>query len=277
MMPTMIEEKSRKLKIIFLNIQSLRNKLDEVKLICQQEKPDIVAINEIWITSSETQFYNIKGYVQMFNCRDERQGGGCGMYVKTDVCFKNLVLANAKYNSIGIEVEFLSYLESIVSTTKNVIIITDSNIDLLDSSSTISKNYIDLLANYSYYLMNKLEKKYATRITPTSATIIEHAFTSLRECKSSLHITNFCFSDHKILNIMVEIPVKTKIIKTEKIFKKVNHSLMYELVKHELSVRNQLGLVTSIELLISIIRNSKEASTSTVKQRVNEKSLRFQY
>lgn len=80
----MVEEgldssKRRTLHIIFINICSLRKKLDEIKILCNTTKPDVIALNEVWITTSESSFYKIDGYTEFFNCRDEREGGGgCG-------------------------------------------------------------------------------------------------------------------------------------------------------------------------------------------------------
>lgn len=91
-----------KLNIIYLNIRSLRNKLNEIKLICQQKNPDIVALNEIWIDSNETKFYQMEGYLSIFNCRDEREGGGCGMFIKSDLRIKQITLLRNFFNIIGI-------------------------------------------------------------------------------------------------------------------------------------------------------------------------------
>lgn len=68
----------KKLKIVFLNIRSIRSKLDELKLLCRNSNADIVVVNEIWITTNEAPFFNIEGYTEVLNCRDDTEGEARG-------------------------------------------------------------------------------------------------------------------------------------------------------------------------------------------------------
>lgn len=216
------------------------------------------------------------------------------MFIKADIYFKTVHLSSKMYDAIAIEVQcynrkvniitlyrppgqdsraYLAYLEYLIASLNNTIILTDSNIDLLESSSPICKSFNELLVSYNCQLLNTIAPEHATRITSTSATIIDQAFTTLRNCESLLQITDCCFSDHRMLTTSIEIPLKLKTTTTEKSFKKINRSLFFALVKHELDIRSQLEMETSMELLIAIIKNCKDASTSITTKKVRNKSL----
>lgn len=101
----MVEKQSivKKLKIVFLNIRSVRNKLDELKLLCSSSKADIVIVNEIWISTLEAPFFKIGGYSEILNCRDHREGGGTAMYISNNIDF-NIREQSSNFNTTVAEV-----------------------------------------------------------------------------------------------------------------------------------------------------------------------------
>lgn len=151
--------------------------------------------------------------------------------IKTDEYFTNIILQRKLYNIIAIEVqshnqkvnvitmyrppssdvnEFLAYTESLISSVKKVIIVTDSNIDLIDSGSDRNyKNFTDLLVNYGCDILNKIDPHFPKRYNSSSAMIIDQAFTSLKKYKSFLQLYDCSFSDHRMLSIKIQVSLKT--------------------------------------------------------------------
>lgn len=165
----------KNIKIILLNICSIRSKLDEMKTLCLTEKPDLLILTEIWINSDET-----------------RQGGGCVMYIRKGVHFK-LIKNHIDINTIILEIhmkhqanlniiatyrppkqenclEFTAFLEEVLSNYRNTVCFGDININLLDQNSDNCSKYMELLTSLGYIIYNKIDHNSATRKTPTSST-----------------------------------------------------------------------------------------------------------
>lgn len=62
---------SRTINIMFLNIQSLKKKVNEVALLCKLNEVDVMVINETWLKENEEQYYKLPGFNVFFNSRVE--------------------------------------------------------------------------------------------------------------------------------------------------------------------------------------------------------------
>ena len=82
---------NKSLNIMYLNIQSIRNKLDELKLLIadfenQHRKTiDIIALSEIWIYRHENFLYSMDNYDCYFSNRNSNRSGGCCMYIHKSI------------------------------------------------------------------------------------------------------------------------------------------------------------------------------------------------
>lgn len=89
-------------------------------------------------------------------------------------------------------------------TYHNLIIVGDTNLNLLNKSN-INKRYYEALASNGYFILNKIDSKFATRVasrvhdsnTSTSRTIIDHFLTDRFDFSLSLSFINSDLSDHK--------------------------------------------------------------------------------
>lgn len=146
------------LKIVYMNICSLRNKLQEVEVIMRKSNCDILILNEIWITTSESMFFNIPNYVPVFNCRDNREGGGSAIYIKSSIKFnvvnlpkdfycicldlycdnKQIKIATAYRVPDSNPTCFIDFIEEHLCRLNNLVFFGDVNIDILSSNSTTS-------------------------------------------------------------------------------------------------------------------------------------------
>ena len=74
---------TNKLKTLFLNARSLRNKISELKAIVSTESYDLIAISETWIKQTDIDSeFNISGYDKIAKHRIHQRGGGIILYYK---------------------------------------------------------------------------------------------------------------------------------------------------------------------------------------------------
>ena len=70
--------------VMFLNAQSLGNKMSELRAVVSLERPDIVAVNETWTNDAiDNGMLGIQGYeiVERSDRRDTEGGRGGGLLV----------------------------------------------------------------------------------------------------------------------------------------------------------------------------------------------------
>lgn len=78
------------LRLCHLNICSLRNKLDEVRLFCDTHKPHVLSLNETWLDDCFSDLeISLPGYQLMRRDRD-RHGGGIVVYVAKHLSYNRL-------------------------------------------------------------------------------------------------------------------------------------------------------------------------------------------
>ena len=78
------------LRLFHLNIRSLRYKMDELRLLCDQHKPHVLAISETWLDDSFVdEEVSLQGYNLMRRDRD-CVGGGVAVYVAEHLNYNRL-------------------------------------------------------------------------------------------------------------------------------------------------------------------------------------------
>lgn len=89
---------------------------------------------------------------------------------------------------------FLNKLDTLLSSNKNNIIIGDFNFDLLQSNINNEK-YTNIIQSNGHTILNKINKKFATRVTLNTHTIIDHIITDCLKYSYniSLYIRSFYF------------------------------------------------------------------------------------
>ena len=85
----MPREEGKVIKIIYLNARSLVNKLNDLEILLNEQKPDLVLICETWCNDETTlAMLNIGGYYIDPSLREDRSdtfngiGGGLLIYVR---------------------------------------------------------------------------------------------------------------------------------------------------------------------------------------------------
>ena len=221
-------------KVLHLNIRSLSSKFDSLitllnSLQTNRINLDFILLCETFLHDGNKHLFNIPGYNLVFKNRSNMARGGVAIYVKESIQYKLredlMTFIEGEYESIFIETNIsnnktiigeiyrvpnsnlqksLERYEQILSQikdTKNVIIATDQNMDLLNIES--HKHTAELLNNmFASSLIPTINKP--TRITHSTATLIDNIYVKFNDfhtkVKSAIlvddisdHLPVFCF------------------------------------------------------------------------------------
>ncbi len=214
-----------KLKIIHLNIHSLPDKLDQLKLLLINSNlnPDIILLCETFLNVKNEKLYQLPNYQFVSKCRQNKTCGGVGIYIKNELSYKikdELATHDeGKFESIFIEIvnndtkyivgeiyrapntneqssidNYESTLMKLNNTKVDCIIGTDQNFDYLKLDKHKKKQ--DLLNNFfNHGYIPTIIKP--TRITHNTATLIDNIYIKTSKntkLKSGIIITDI--SDH---------------------------------------------------------------------------------
>lgn len=202
--------------ILIQNIRSMRANFDTFNLYVASldEPPDLIFLTEIWIYSNECSEYSLPNYDFRTCCSDSYRAGGAGVFIHRDFLNFSLQYCNwisadllildikfAKYNWTFICVyrfhnrdipQFCKELEDLLQArnTKNIAILGDININLLDINDSLG--YQTILASYGFEsLINE-----PTRME----SCLDHVFVKcenyfeFKTCNLPMH-----FSDHNLI------------------------------------------------------------------------------
>ena len=89
------------LKLLYFNGRSILGKIDELKIIVEKGKYDLIAITETWLTNEiNNELIALPGYTAIRQDRDQKRGGGVLMYIREPLTFKQLRIINREQNEI---------------------------------------------------------------------------------------------------------------------------------------------------------------------------------
>ena len=233
----------------FINVHSFHKKFSCLHINCRNVKKNFdglisflnsldfqfsaIGISETWLKSSDNT-YNIDGYNFVGNARDNRMGGGVGIYIRSDFDFKHrpdLDVNIDEIESIFIEITtkqkniifgiiyrppnkpvplFLNSLNQVLSKVnkenKLLYFAGDFNVILLSANSCHQVNdFLDsFLVNSMFPVIYN-----PTRVTSNSATLIDNIFTNnVDDISSGIifadisdHFPIYCAHDVKIDNV----------------------------------------------------------------------------
>uniref|UniRef100_A0A183S9X8 Endo/exonuclease/phosphatase domain-containing protein n=1 Tax=Schistocephalus solidus TaxID=70667 RepID=A0A183S9X8_SCHSO len=109
MQSSWVSPKNRALKVISANVQSLFYKLDDLRNVVDEIKPDVMAFTETWLTTDITDSeISLRGYQHFRKDRPSR-GGGVIVYVTrklTAIADINIPLRNVEVLSVTISAKY---------------------------------------------------------------------------------------------------------------------------------------------------------------------------
>ena len=185
------------LHLLHINIRSLRHKIGQLALLAQESKASIIAVTETWLDPSVTnREIAIDGYNTVRKDRSSHGGGVC-LYIKTSLAYNtrpdldnnleatwiDLLLKKTKPILIGCiyrppqQRDFFDPFEQLVSnlpTDSEIIILGDTNINLLNTNCTTARQFKNILRS------NGLKQLITepTRKTVHSSSLIDHIIVS---------------------------------------------------------------------------------------------------
>ena len=214
--------------VAHLNIRSIPAHLTEFQAYMEniEHKFSVYGFTETWLTESNQSCYGLPGYNHVNVVRKERSGGGASLFI-SDVLEYNeideLTDVNAIMETVFVEIclnhtnvivgvvyrppdtnlqvfneMYNQHLEFIKKKQCLCYILGDYNINLLkyDDHIATGKFLDDMFANSFIPLINR-----PTRVTPTSATLIDNIFTNNYKITDKFHqgILTTCISDHYVI------------------------------------------------------------------------------
>lgn len=217
----LLKPKKNPKRILYLNANSLNNKLDLLKNIIQDlDQPDIIAVVETW--KNDNIDYTIENYNEYAIYRTKSKGGGISIFTKigttTELIDKETVieeeleLLSINFDNIKVHTLYRppsskvdTFLNNIKHnlitnhTNEEIIILGDFNIDI-DKKTNNAINLLNLMQSNS--LINTVKEQ--TRITITTASKIDLVFSNIHNIITTVKGEHI--SDHRM--IMIEIPNK---------------------------------------------------------------------
>jgi hypothetical protein len=229
------------LGLLHLNIRSIPRNLNTLIPILHSSKLEynIIALSETWLKQDNVDSYGIAGFKHEYLVRDTKAGGGISMFFKDSLNYKlreDLTHIDSHIEMLWVELdkkslnteknvimgtiyripgsdpkefnEKLNILTTISRENKQCIHTGDYNLNLLNATTHIPTNeFVDINFSHSLYpIINK-----PTRITPTSATIIDNIFINTPDLTNSLSgIIIADISDHYPVFYFKFAPTQTK-------------------------------------------------------------------
>ena len=212
--------KCKGFQIRHLNIQGLSNKIEQVRLSLQSENNQIhvFGLSESKLSSFHPDSgFLINGFQIPFRRdRQENAGGGVLVYVKDGVsCKRRDDLEQANLECIWLEIRpskskpflignmyrppnstiqwneiFEENIENVLREEKEIYLMGDINRDLLNKQ--IKQAWSDYMEPFGLVQM----VSEATRVTPSSRTLIDHIYTNCTENVNSVNVPKIGLSDH---------------------------------------------------------------------------------
>ena len=238
------------LEVGHMNVNGLRGKLSEVRMLLQNTGLDILAITETKITGDTTDDeIGIDSYCIVRKDRDSNGGGVMLYYKDTLIAYgerKLKVVENIEGTFISVKSQsqtwlvasvyrppdnyafydkFNDMLEKIWSSRKNIIIMGDLNSDLLYRGRTIEESYLGrrlqrILSTYGL----KCVIKEPTRISENAQTLIDLIIVSNPDKVTNTGVSHLGISDHSLVyaNVRMRKEKQQLITKTVKNYIKLD-------------------------------------------------------
>ena len=226
-------DKNAVFNLLHINARSLKKNHDEIlNLIHIAASPIMaIAISETWLNTTNQNYYQIAGYNFVSQPRIGKSGGGTGIFlqthynfsIRTDLCHNNEYIEclfieisqtkkaniiigciyrppNTDVSSFNLVIN--NILHSIAAEkSKLVLLAGDYNLNLLKSSEHAPTNeFVNCLFSFSYLpVVSK-----PTRITETSATLIDNIFVRSNKTLLKSAIIYCDIADHLPIIVCVE-------------------------------------------------------------------------
>lgn len=270
------------LTVLHINIRSLRNKYDDLKLILTDlgYNPSVLVISETWLRDCDADYFNLPGYLPYLASRNNGIGGGVAVYISKGFDHNLVAVHNTDYYSVWLEVvnfgslkkcmiggyyrppqfhvqDFLKALDTDLNKfgCNNAIIAGDFNINI-NEQSCVSTLYRITCNGNGFSILNSIP----TRTTDTSSTIIDHVVSNLTNVRVTIHTINNPISDHCILIFKTDIPQ----VQSNKVQHKIDTPKLMKFIDKKLKNFPFIASIDvnfKVEFIVNALSNSISEAT----------------
>src|SRR6218665_407735 len=209
--------------IMHINARSVSSKMTDFQIIMDQLPVSILALTETWLTEESEYLLSISGNTTICSSRTGRTGGGVALVLRQDIVFHilnfNFSPAHSAYESLFVSIhqqkgrdlilgviyrplgqpleqfnQEMAILVSMLAKRKSRVILAGAfNVDLLKlDANEQTHDFLNILS--SSYLAPAINAP--TRVTETTATLIDNFFTNCTQDIIDPTIIISDFSDH---------------------------------------------------------------------------------
>ncbi|XP_055299801.1 uncharacterized protein LOC129567174 [Sitodiplosis mosellana] len=221
------EVTSSKYNVIYVKIDSLRKKLDDLELYVHRlhqrgTEIHVIAITEINIHAETSKYVNLPDYNAYFSTNPNGNGGVAifihksltsGLIDNLENGGINCLIANIPKLNVNVGVLYksptatteslLEYYKRILKKNQRMILFSDVDIDLLISNVS-TRRYTNTVREHNFFILNKIEYDSATREISlrnglAEYSIMDHVLSNGKQFKYSFSLCDTTFSDDKII------------------------------------------------------------------------------
>ena len=226
--------RSKGIHLIYLNVNSLLPKIDEIRYIAERTKAAVIGITGSKLGESIFQSEIEIGNYDLLRCDRNRNGGGVACCIRSDISYvqKNffsnvieniffeILLPKSTSITVGImyrppsQTNILEILnitfEKVDIDKKEIYILGDFNVNMYHNNryivrddNTISSKFLshDVKNYHQFCTMHDLKQliQSPTRVTCSTSTLIDHILTSAPSRVSQKGVINVGVSDHQLI------------------------------------------------------------------------------
>lgn len=238
----LVSDSKTQIKILNLNIQSIRKKVNELNVILEEVKPSFICINEHWLKENEVDYYKLDNFSLVSTyCRATHDCGGTAIFTSNQFCKQTKEIQLNKVSPVEIHCEFCcaeftinefcfilvsiyrspngdfgiffetmtDLLNELFDKKKRMFICGDFNINF----ARANKNANDIRNLFAAYnLISNLSE--ITRMGVNSSTQIDNIFFSQNINEGRVSVMKTVISDHysQILSMSLNLQKTEKIV-----------------------------------------------------------------
>lgn len=269
---------SSNLNIISININSIRNKTEDLNLyISQYNTPiHVICVTEIRLTPNELHLCHLDDYEKVCCPRSTRAGGGVCLFVHRSTVFdvlvteeffegsavvvalrKPIVKIGVIYRPPQADInESINFLDKLLETHRGLVCLGDFNINLLNPSSL---QYKSMANSNDFSFLNKVDETNFTYSTSTSRSITDHALTDLCNFEYSVALHDVSFTDHRVMLVSLKNANHLTGCNDDIDFLKYNFNAVSN------SLRESVDQITNLKDLGSLINNLLRNNVQRIK------------
>ena len=238
------------INILHVNCRSLKKHFSELITLIENCSETLLAVplSETWLKKSNEDIFQIYGYNFVSNCRCLKSSGGVGIYIDSNYNYfirEDMSISNAVIECLFVEISISMHNKILLGVVyrppnSSIKYFNDELLNLLhiiDTSkvlfSCISGDYnIDLIKkdkheSYQIFLNNLLAHSFwpaisrPTRVTKTSATLVDNIFIKIKDADLSGAILYNDLSDHYPIVLKIDLQFKSSVQRNKIITQRV--------------------------------------------------------